>query len=144
MTLKCNWLSEIVWENEIIEAQQHNLKQQRPAHFVVSNSLDKISQFNLSVMSNSLQPYGLQHPRLLCPSPSPRACSNTCPLSLRCHPAKSSSVVPFFSCLPSFPASGSFPMSQFFASGDQSLYMFIVMVVCYTLKNSSCTEKSIN
>ena len=63
-------------------------------------------------------PYGLQHARLLCPSPTPRACSNSCPSSLWCHPTISSSVVPFSSCLPSFPASGSFPMSQF-ASGGQ-------------------------
>ena len=62
-----------------------------------------------SVMSNSLQPHGLQHTRLPCPSPSPRACSNSCPLSRWCHPTVSSSVVPFASCLQSFPASGSFP-----------------------------------
>ena len=64
-------------------------------------------------MPHSLRPRGLQHTRLPCPSPSPRACSNSCPLSQRCHPTISSSVVPFFSCLQSFPASGSFPMSQF-------------------------------
>ena len=73
-----------------------------------------------SVISDSLQLHGLQHTRPLCPSPSPTACSNSCPLSQRCHPTISSSVVPF-SCLQSFPASGSFLMSQFFASGDQIL-----------------------
>ena len=67
-----------------------------------------------------LQPHGLQHPRLPCPSPSPGAFSNSCPLSQWCHPIISSSVVPF-SCLQSFPLSGSFQMSQFFASGGQSI-----------------------
>ena len=74
-------------------------------------------QFSHSVMYNSLQPHALQHTRLSCPSPSPRACSNSCPSSWWCHPTISSSFVPFFSCLQSFPASGSFPVSQFFASG---------------------------
>ena len=59
--------------------------------------------------------------RLPCPSPSPRVCSNSCPLRQWCHPTISSSVIPFSSCLQSFPASGSFPMSQFFASGGQSI-----------------------
>ena len=77
-------------------------------------------QFSLSVESDSLQPQGLQHARLPCPSPTPRACSNSCPLSRWCHPTISSSVIPFSSCLQSFPASGSFPMSQFFSSGGQS------------------------
>ena len=72
-------------------------------------------------MSDSLWPHGLQHARLPCPSPPPEACSNSCPLSQWCHPTTSSSVVPFSSCLPSFPASGSFPMSQFFISGGQSI-----------------------
>ena len=77
--------------------------------------------FSCSVMSNSLQPHGLQHTRLLCPSPSPRACSNLGPLSRWCHPTISSSIAPFSSCLQSFPASGSFPMSQLFPSGGQSI-----------------------
>ena len=72
-------------------------------------------------MSDSLWPHGLQHTRLPCPSPSPGACSNSCPFSWWCHPTISSSVVPFSSCLQSFPASGSFPMSWFFASGGQSI-----------------------
>ena len=72
-------------------------------------------------MSDSLQSHGLQHTRLPCPSSSPGACSNSCPLSRWCHPTISFSVVPFFSCLQSFPASGSFPMSQFFTSGGQSI-----------------------
>ena len=71
-------------------------------------------------MSNSLQPHGLQHARLPCSSPTPWACSSSCSLSWWCHPTISSSVIPFSSCLQSFPASGSFPMSQFFTSGGQS------------------------
>ena len=66
------------------------------------------SLFNRSVMSDSWRPHGLQHIRLPCPSPSPGPCSNACPLSRWCHPTISSSVVPFSSCLQSFPASGSF------------------------------------
>ena len=76
--------------------------------------------FSRSVVSNSLQHHGLQHTSLPCPSPSPGACSNSCPLSQWFHPTILSSVIPFFSHLQSFPASGSFPMSQFFASGGQS------------------------
>ena len=77
--------------------------------------------FSHSVMSNSLQPHGLQHSRLSCPSPSPKVCSNSCPLSWWCHPTVSSSAAPFSSCHRPFPASGSFPMSQLFASGGQSI-----------------------
>ena len=77
--------------------------------------------FSHSVVSDSLQPHGLHHTRLPCPPPTPRAYSNSCPSSQWCHPIISSSVVPFSSCLQSFPASGSFPMSQFFSSGGQSI-----------------------
>ena len=77
--------------------------------------------FSHSVVSNSSRPHGLQHTRLPCPWTPPRGCSNSCPLSLWCHPTISSSVVPFSSCPQSFPASGSFPMSQLFASGGQSI-----------------------
>ena len=77
--------------------------------------------FSRAIVSNSLWPHGLQHTTLPCPSPSPRLCSNSCPLSQWCHLTMSSSVVPFSSSLQSFPASGSFPMSQLFASGDQSI-----------------------
>ena len=72
-------------------------------------------------MSDSFLPLGVQHSRLPCPSPTPRACSNSCPLSQWCHPNISSAVVPFSSCLQSFPASRSFPLSQFFTSGGQSI-----------------------
>ena len=69
----------------------------------------------------TLQSHGLRHVRLPCPSPSPGACSNSCPLNQWCHPTISFSVTPFSSCPQSFPASGSFPMSQFFVSGGQSI-----------------------
>ena len=77
--------------------------------------------FSRSVMSDSLWPHGLQHARLPCPSPSPGVYSNSCPLSRWCHPTILSSVVSFFSCLQSFPASGFFLMSRLFASGGQSI-----------------------
>ena len=76
--------------------------------------------FSRSFVSNSLRPHGLQHDRLPCPSPSARVCPNSCPLSWWCHPTISSSVTPFF-CLQSFPASGSFTLSQLFASGGQNI-----------------------
>ena len=72
-------------------------------------------------MSDSLWPHELKYTRLPCPSPTPRACSNSCPSSRWCCPTISLSVVPFSSCLQSFPASGPFPMSQFFAPGSQSI-----------------------
>ena len=79
------------------------------------------SHCSVAVLSDSLRPCGLKHAGLPCPSPSPGACSNSCPLSGWCHLTISSSVVPFFSCLQSSPASGSFPVSQFFASDGQSI-----------------------
>ena len=78
-------------------------------------------QFSHSVVSSSLRPHGLQHARPPCPSPTPRVYSNSCPLRRWCHPTISSSVIPFSSRLQSFPASGSFQMSQLFASGGQSI-----------------------
>ena len=75
--------------------------------------------FSHSVVSDSLRPHG--HAKPPCPSPSPKACSNSCPLSWWCHPTISSSVIPFSSCLQSFPASGSFPMSWLFTSGGQKI-----------------------
>ena len=77
-------------------------------------------QFSCSLMSDSLRPHGLQQTRLPCPSPTPGIYSNSCPLSQWCHPTISSSVVPFSPCLQSFPASGSFQMSQLFTSGGKS------------------------
>ena len=78
-------------------------------------------QFSCSVVSYSLQPHELQHARPPCPSPTPGVYPNSCPLSRWCHPAISSSVIPFSSCPQSFPASGSFQMSQLFASGGQTI-----------------------
>ena len=85
--------------------------------------IDLFLLFSRSVMSTSLWPHGLQHARLPCPSPSPGACSKSCPLSQWYHPTILSSVIPFSSCLQSFPASGSFPTSRFFASSAQSIGM---------------------
>ena len=83
----------------------------------------KISSVQSSclIMSDSLWPHGLQHNRPPCPSPTPGAYSKSCPSSRWCHPTNLSSVIPFSFCLKSFPATGSFPMSQFFASGGQSI-----------------------
>ena len=77
--------------------------------------------FSCSVVPDSVWPHGLQHARLPCPSSTPRVYSNWCPLSQWCHPAISSSVIPFFSCPHSFPASGSFTVSQLFISRGQSI-----------------------
>ena len=78
-------------------------------------------QFSCSVVSNSLQPHELQHARPLCPSPTPGVYPKSCPSIWWCHPTISSSIIPFSSCLLSFPASGSFPMSQLFTSGGKSI-----------------------
>ena len=83
-----------------------------PIHVSSVQSLSRVQLFG---------PQGLQHARPPCPSPTPGACSNSCPLSRSCHPTISSSVIPFSSCLQSFPASGSFQMSQFFSSDGQSI-----------------------
>ena len=92
-------------------------------------------QFSRSVVSNSLQPHGLQHARPPCPSPTPGVYSNSCPLSQWCHPNISSSVVPFSSCLQSFQASGSFPMSQLFVSNGQSIGASASASVLWCLHN---------
>ena len=76
-------------------------------------------QFQSLVVSDSFRPQGLQHSRFPCPSPASGACSNSCPLNWWYHPTISSSVIPFSSCPQSFPASGFFPMHQFFTSGGQ-------------------------
>ena len=86
-----------------------------------SDSAISSVQFIRSVVSDSLRPHALQHTRLPCPSPTPGAYSKSCPLSWWCHPTISSSVIPFSSCLQSFPTSGSFLMSQLFASGGQNI-----------------------
>ena len=90
-------------------------------NFLFSLKMFSSVQFSRSVVSDSLWPHGLQHSRPLCPPPIPRVYSNSRPLSPWCHPTISSSVIPFSSHLQSFPASGSFQMSQLFASGGQRI-----------------------
>ena len=94
------------------------MEQQWSLHWttLLHNQFSSVTQ-----LSNSLWPHGLQHTRLPWPSPSPGAYSNLCPSSRWCHPTIWSSVIPFSSCLQSFPASGSFPMSQLFPSGGQTI-----------------------
>ena len=87
----------------------------------VFKTLSQSIQFSCSIMSDCLWPHGLQHARLPCLSPIPEACSNSCPSSRWCHPPISSSVVPFSSCLQSFSAWRSFPVSQLFSSGGQRI-----------------------
>ena len=107
-------------------ASMHRLFFDLPLWHINHFSMKKIllehalSQFSHSVVSNSPWPHELQHARLPCPSPSPGVHPNSCPSSRWCHPAISSSVVPFSSCPQSLPASGSFPISQLFTSGSQS------------------------
>ena len=88
---------------------------------VHSHSDALFSVFSHQVVSDCLQPHGLQYTRLPCPSPSPGVCSSSCPLNRWCHPTTSSSVIPFSFFLQSFPASGSFPVSWLFASGGQGI-----------------------
>ena len=91
----------------------------------ILNMIASVSvQISHSVVSDSLRPHGLQHAMPPCPSPTPRVCSNSCPLSQWCHPTISSSIVPFSCYLQSFPASGSFLMSQLFESGGQKVLEF--------------------
>ena len=107
MVLQCkptSWL----WASPLLLSKEGN-------SFIQFSSVQSLSRVLL------LWPHELQHARPPCPLPTPGVHPNSCPLSQWCHPAISSSVVPFSSCLPSFPASGSFPMSQFFASGGQSI-----------------------
>ena len=95
-----------------------------PRHFAFFANLSFLLfsvQFSRSVVSNSLQPHGLEHARPPCPSPTPGVYSNSCPSSRWCHLTTSSSIVPFSSCLQSFPASGSFQMTQLFSSDGQSI-----------------------
>ena len=100
--------------------QKSSLKVKRGVKLRVALPISSI-QFSHSVVSNSLQPHRLQHVRHPCPLPTPKVCSNSCPSSRWCPPTISPSVVPFYSCLQSHPASGSFPVSQFFTSGGQSI-----------------------
>ena len=117
-------------QTTILLSKDSNQQSERESHWMAENickiasgrkAMTNLVQFSCSVVSNSLCPHGLQHARPPCPSPTPRAYSNSCPSSWWCHPIISSSVIPFSSCLQSFPASGSFPMSQFFTSSGQSI-----------------------
>ena len=129
------WIGKISWRREWIPTPvflpgeshgQRNLvgystwdhkESDRPEKLTLTLSV----QFSCSAMFNCLWPHGLQHSRLPCPSPTPGTYSNSCLSSQWCHPTNSSSVVPFSSCLQSFPPSGSLPMSHFFTSGDQNI-----------------------
>ena len=91
------------------------------SHACITSVFNWEFRFSRSVVSDSLRPRGPQHARLPCSSPTPRACSNSCPSSWWCHPTISSSAVPFSSCPQSFPASESFQMRQLFASGGQRI-----------------------
>ena len=114
------------WNDKKVVVHIHNgrlLRLRKECIWISSKKVDKFSsvQFSRSVVSDCLWPHKPQHARLPCPSPTPRVHSDSCPLSRWCHPAISSSVVPFSSIPQSFPASGSFQMSQLFASGGQSI-----------------------
>ena len=104
----CNFLGSILlqWRFETVDQCYSSVTAQT---FIQKTSS---VQFSHSVVSHSLRPHGLQHARPPCPLPTPGVYSNSCPSSLWCHPTISSSVIPFSSCLQSFPASGSFQMSQ--------------------------------
>ena len=109
-TVRYNWVT----EQQFQKIERPNRLQLSQIHIFSSSS------YSCSVVSNSLRPHELQHTRPPCPSPTPGVHPNPHPLSQWCHPAISSSVVPFSSCPQSLPASGSFPMSQLFAWGGQS------------------------
>ena len=113
--LQYSWLKNSV-DRRAWQATVHGVAKSR----MQLSDLAQHTQFSRSVVSDSSWPHGLQHTRPPCPSTTPRVHPNSCPLSQWCHPTISYSVVPF-SCLPSFPASGSFLRSQFFASGGQSI-----------------------
>ena len=126
--MKGNTLKEITWLLCIAQliggrtCLQPRLSDLSWSVFVITlTHIDNIAQFSCSVVFDSLQPHGLQYTRIPCPSPTVRACSNSCSLSQWCHPTISSSVVPFSFCLQSCPASGFFLTSQFFISGDQNI-----------------------
>ena len=111
-----------IWkENWRMEARYESPFLPYEACPLISKSLDLLNQFSNSAVSNSLRPHELQHTRLPCPSPILGVCSNSCPLSHWYHPTISFSATPFSSCPQSFPASGSFPVSQLFTSGGQSI-----------------------
>ena len=108
----------LIWDSIFLSLKLH-----KTGRWYWHNSIAREDsvQFSHSVVSDSLQPHELQHVRPPCPSPTPRVHPNPCASSRWCHPTTSSSVFPFSSCLQSFPASGSFQMSQLFTSGGQSI-----------------------
>ena len=131
---RCPWRKQI-----LLQLGLRNLRINFPASQFVRHCVgrwgEKLSvQFSCSVVSSSLQPHGLQDARLPCPSPTPGACSNSCPSSQSCHPTISCFVVPFSSSLQSFSASGSFPMSQFFTSDSQRIGVSTSATVSVTQK----------
>ena len=117
----CQNFSLLIRENEDEKAEAKSLINWSFAIDIGMNKDISSVQFGHSVISDCLWPHRLQHGRLPCPSPSPGVHSNSRPSSRWCHPAVSTSVVPFSSCSQSLPASGSFPMSRLFASGGQSI-----------------------
>ena len=118
------------------KGKKKNYFQNLEVIFSKSKNYENSVQFSHLVVSNSLWSHGLQHARLSCPSPTPRAFSNSCPSSWWCHPTILSAVVRFSSSLQSFPASGSFLMSQCFPSGCESFR--------WTAKRLSCTYTCIH
>ena len=111
-----NLYTEYIMRNPRLDKVQTGIK-------IAGRNVNQFSsvQFSCLVLSNSLRPHGLQHARPPCPTPTPRVYPNSCPLSRRCHPVISSSVIPFSSHLQSFPVSGSFQMSKLVTSGGQSI-----------------------
>ena len=108
-------LSELIFHFDTVIIKMANIL------FNVFDNQFSSNQFSHSVVSDSLQPHGLQQTRLPCPSPTPGVYSNSCPLTRWCHPTILTSVMPFSFRLQSFPTSGAFQMSQFFSSGGQSI-----------------------
>ena len=117
----CLGFSCLTWEWAIKSPAHRIALKWNQQHSLAMNLIFFIQFSSVTQSCLTLRPHGLQHARLPCPSPTPGACSNSCPLSQWCHPTISSSVVPFSSCLQSFPASAFLPMTQFFASGGQVL-----------------------
>ena len=126
-----SWLFQIIWNSYCSSVPSWRTPWMEEPGGLQSMGLQRVGhdwetliitiQFSHSVVSNSLWPHELQHTRPPCPSPTPGAYPNSCPMNRWCHPTILSSVIPFSSCTQSFPASGSFQMNQPFASGDQSI-----------------------
>ena len=114
------WMKKLFSKGDMLHDSIYTIFSKWQMKVMEKNILHSV-QFSHSVVSDSLRPHGLQQARPPCPSPTPGAYSNSCPLSRWCHPTISWCVVPFSSHLQSFPASRSFQMSQFFTSGGQSV-----------------------